>query len=156
MVNKILLIAFATVTLSVSVCYPRLFLENNFLENFITFEVLNVLAVILTVTLASVANIHLSLNRIVRAAFRDREKGEHFASQVRKEINQNSWVLLFLFAASCVILFIKGHFENNGAALAVTNALMIIVIAAHLFVLYDIYSTVYKLVPAEGSFGGSK
>ena len=61
----ILLIAFCAGSVTISVVRPDFLGDDNiFLKNFVNHEFLNILGLILAITLASVANIHLAFNRI--------------------------------------------------------------------------------------------
>lgn len=127
---------------------PGLFGENKFLEAFVTFEILNILAVIVTVTLASVAHIHITLNRIFKKLFRNTPNGIKKIQSVRKEINQNAWFLMLLFGACCLLLFVKGACEYIWIK-SLTNGLASVILLANILVLYDIHSTIYKCVQLE-------
>ncbi|PYF04492.1 hypothetical protein BJ122_103146 [Rhodopseudomonas faecalis] len=143
-------IAMITVALCATFAEPEFFAKNAFLGSFITFELLNILAVILTVTLASIANIHLSLNRIVRAAFKDRAKGTEAANRVRSEINQNGWLLFWLFIAACGLLFLKGAYEAPTVfVLSFVHSFGLIVLLTNLLVLCDTYQVIYQIVKME-------
>lgn len=137
-----------TIAIAGSICSPAFFAKNGFLSAFITFELLNLLAVILTITLASIGNIHLSLNRIARIAFKDPVQGNLHASEVRREINQNGWMLFYLFILSCGLLFLKGATENE-TVIALVNSLGLVILLTNLLVLYDIYQVIFNLVRAE-------
>lgn len=65
MIKIIILVALAAVLAVACICQPSLLSENTILNGLMNHEVLALMAVILTVTLASVANIHLAINRIV-------------------------------------------------------------------------------------------
>ena len=60
----ITLIVLAGVTVSVSVCSPKLLVENRFLQDFIENQILNILAVIMTISIASIATIHIWFNEL--------------------------------------------------------------------------------------------
>lgn len=157
MTKIIIVIAMITVALSATFCMPDFFGKNEFLKSFVTFELLNILAVILTVTLASIANIHLSLNRIVRTAFKDRAKGSARAEVVRREINQNGWLLFWLFIGACLLIFVKGALGEppNIHWLSFVHSFGLVLLFTSLLVLFDIYQVIYALVRIEGASGSS-
>ncbi|WAB77215.1 hypothetical protein [Rhodopseudomonas palustris] len=143
-------IAMITVALCATFSTPEFFAKNTFLSSFITFELLNILAVILTVTLASIANIHLSLNKIVRAVFKDRAKGTEAANRVRREINQNGWLLFWLFIAACGLLFFKGAYETPPVfVLSFVHSFGLVLLLTNMLVLCDIYQVIYQIVNME-------
>jgi hypothetical protein len=155
MTNIFIVIAMLTISISGTICAPEFFGANEFLKSFITFELLNVLAVIVTVTLASIANIHLSLNRIVRSAFRDKRVGQARSAVVRREINQNGLLLAGLFFAACAALFLKGAQPNDIYVLSFVHSLGLTILLTNLLVLYDTYAVIYSLVKLEGQLPSS-
>lgn len=147
-----IVIGMVVVALSATFCAPQFFGSNKFLSAFITFELLNILAVILTVTLASIANIHLSLNRIVRAAFKDKTKGKARADAVRREINQNGWLLLWLFIVACCLVFLKGGLDDNDIrGFSFVHSIGLVLLLTSLLVLCDIYQVIYAIVRIDTS-----
>jgi hypothetical protein len=57
MIKIIIVLCMITAGISATVCTPEFFGKNEFLKGFITYELLSILAIIMTVTLASIANI---------------------------------------------------------------------------------------------------
>lgn len=153
MTKIVIVIAMVTVALSATFCMPEFFAKNEFLKSFVTFELLNILAVILTITLASIANIHLSLNRIVRSTFKDRVKGSRHAEVVRREINQNGWMLFWIFVGACALLFVKGALVDTTDVrwLSFVHSFGLVLLLTSLLVLLDIYQVVYAVVKLEGN-----
>lgn len=150
MVKWTVLIGFLAVASAAAVCMPEIFTTNRFINGLLNHEILNIMAVILTVTLASVANIHLSLNRIIEKSFVGRiEDGKKAAAQVRSEINTNAWLLCYIFAFSCIVLFLIGGDPENANLKAFLAAIMLTALLAYILILYDIYAVVYKLAAAE-------
>lgn len=146
----VIVIAMIAVALSGTFCAPEFFAKNSFLASFVTYEMLNILAVILTVTLASIANIHLSLNRIVKMNFKDRAKGAARASAVRREINHDGWLLFWLFIIACGLIFLKGAFEPSDLRImSLVNSLGLVVLLTSLLVLCDIYQVIYTIVQID-------
>ena len=150
MTSIFIVVSMVTIAISATICVPTFFGSNDFLKAFITFELLNVLAVIVTVTLASIANIHLSLNRIARLAFTDKPTARNRAAIVRREINQNGWALAVLFVIACALLFLKGAKPENIYVLSIVHSLGLTILLTNLLVLYDIYAVIYSLVRLEG------
>lgn len=152
MTKLAIVVGMITVAISATFCVPDFFGKNAFLSAFITFELLNILIVILTVTLASIANIHLSLNRVARLKFKDRAKGAAHADEVRREINQNGWLLFWLFVISCVLVFFKGSLPVNSPNvywLSFVHSMGLVILFTSLLVLYDIYQVIYSLVKID-------
>ena len=99
-----ILIFFAVLFGSIVVCEPQWLSNNAFLNGFVSHEILALKAVILTVTLASVANIHLALNRIVVSRFGSQASLTEAAKSVKKEINDNAWYIFWGFIATIFAL----------------------------------------------------
>lgn len=152
MVKAILLTAVAIFLASTTVCMPNLFGENAFLQGFVTHEILALMAVILTVTLASVANIHLSLNRIVITKFSTRKEMVEAAQSVKKELSDNAWYIFWGFAAVIILLIAKGISKNLFLQSAV-NAACIWVLLVYILCMYDIYRVVFGLTKLELELG---
>jgi hypothetical protein len=151
MTNIIAVLCMITVSIAATFCAPEFFGKNRFLDGFITYELLGILAIIMTVTLASIANIHLALNRIIRTAFKDKVKGAAHANVVRREINQNGWALVVLFVVACVLLFVKGWPPSeNIYVLSFVHSMGIVLLFTNILILCDIYQVIFAVVRLEG------
>lgn len=153
--NKVVLIIFLVIliltVLALSYFIPDFLAGNKFLEAFVTFEILNLLAVIVTVTFASVANIHLSLNKLVMGLkWNDENTRERVTEAVRKELNDDSKLLLLLFLATILMLFAKGANPPTEFISAI-HGLTMVILLANIVVLYEIYSAVFKLAKLEAA-----
>jgi hypothetical protein len=152
MINITVVACMIAVSIAASIYSPSVFAKNDFLGHFITYELLGILAVILTVTLASIANIHLSLTRLVRMAFKNKAEGMRRANDVRREINQNGWTLVILFVVACVLLFVKGWPEQkNLYIMSLVNAFGITILFTYILVLCDTYQVIFAIVSVEGN-----
>lgn len=148
---KIIVLALSlAVVLSISACRPAVLGDNAFLSAFVSHELLAMLVVMITITFASVANIHLSINRVIAATFSDNPaKGEASAKPLRSELNQNAWLLFALFPFEVVVLFVKGALPKEPTALALTHGVSLVVLLASVLILYDIYRVAFALVASE-------
>lgn len=90
---------------TISIVTPNILSENGFLVNFINHEILNILAVIVTVTLVSITQVHLEFGRIER-----RYKENVFAG-ARRELNQTTWALGSSFVLALIALILKGGLD---------------------------------------------
>ncbi|WP_152485771.1 hypothetical protein [Euryhalocaulis caribicus] len=145
-----IIIAAATVVSVLTVCHPSVLAGNKFLDEFVSHEILALLIVILTITLASIGNIHLTLTRMV-SRFESRAEGELAAKPARDEINSSGWSLLYAFGLCTVALLIKGGAESNIYAQSGVNGVALVILLFNLLVLKDIYDTVYDLVKEDGA-----
>jgi len=112
------------VTMLISFFSPLTISSNGFLDDFIGSQLLSLLSVILTVTLASVANIHLTLSKKTNEITDHKKKAaaKKAAGEARVEINSNALGLFVTFLFALVLLIIDGH-----------------------FILYDIYQSMFRL-----------
>src|SRR5690606_20238008 len=116
---------------------------------FISHEAVAVLIVILTITLASVANIHLALSRINRNLLRIGVTATVEIRAARRELNQNAWTLFWAFIACGGLLLIKGQWTSDLTILSFVHGGVLVIFAINLLALHDIYSAIYRLVTFE-------
>lgn len=140
---------------SVVVAHPDWLSKNTLLATMMTHELISILVVILTVTLASVANIHLAITRMTMSSQGDRDVVRLVASEVRKEINDNAWTIFWSFVAAILVLIWKGAFPNNEFIVAACHAIGLIVVMLNVLVLHDLYRATFKLAAADPSGPGS-
>lgn len=150
-----LLCFFAAIVGSISVCEPAWLAKNGFLLNLMTHELLGLLVVILTITFASVANIHLAISRMVSRAA-NRSAAGAAANSVRREINSNAWTIFAAFLVALASLVLKGAFQDNDHVVAVAHAVGLTVIALNVLVLHDIYRSIFGLAAADTALDQSE
>ncbi|CDX17669.1 conserved membrane hypothetical protein [Mesorhizobium plurifarium] len=143
----------AIVTLSsfsVAVLKPEWLAKNTFLASLVSYELVSILIVILTVTMASVANIHLALGRLKKSLA---DKGVDIGEQIsgaRRELSENAWYLFGSFCILLVDLLFKGSLEPESIFwIAMTHAIAIVILTVNLAILYDIYISVYMLTSLD-------
>lgn len=141
---------FAMMFFSMTMFDPNILASNTFLDKFVGAELIALLSLILTITLASVANIHLALNRIIKDNFKDVKAGYAAAMPVRREINSNAWLLFVLFIFSVAAIVMHGWFSENIYLESFVYGIELIVLVLNICVLYDIYRSVYELVEIGG------
>lgn len=146
MVKICTLIAFALFFAVTSLCQPHIFANNTFLIGFINHEVLALLAVILTVTLASVANIHLTMNRLISSRFYNNPVMISAGKEVKKELRENCWILFWGFFAAVVILVIKGSAPETDVSHSILNTLVLWILVLYILCMYDVYQVVFGIV----------
>lgn len=150
MIKWCIIIISTGIVLVLSICEPNFLAENNFLVKFASEGAVALLAVILTVTLASVANIHLTINRIIAKAYASNpSKGIAAAEPARKEINENAWVLIIVFFLALAAIFIGGV-DGIGINLkSIVHGAVVLFLIINVIVLYDIYKATFDLSRAE-------
>lgn len=145
----VLLIFGVAVVLTLSAFCPKILAENKFLVGFVTYEIMSFLIVIVTVTFASVANIHLSISKtqagVSDEAVRKRLE-EQFARPLRDDTRSSAWLLFWSMVICAIALLIKGQFPTEQHVVSAVHGVAILVLITNAVVLYDIYETVFALV----------
>lgn len=157
MVNKVTgLIAFALFVAVATIYKPEFLGTNTFLTGFVNHEILALMAVILTITLASVANIHMSLNALILRRFRNNPEIRKVALDVKTEMNDNAWLIIWGFLITVIVLVTKGCFEaSNHLAQSIANGIALWLFLLYFLCLYDIYRVVFGIVQLELEVGNS-
>lgn len=153
MAKVFFLMALATFIASVVVCRPHWLAENAFLKGFVNHEVLALMSVILTVTLASVANIHMALNRIVARRFGGNSELKIAASEVKREIKDNAWYIFWAFVLTIIVLLVKGLNMGNQLIVAISNGIVVWAMFLFIVCMYDIYKVIFGIVDLEMEVG---
>ena len=66
-------IASGVICIGLTAFFPAILAGNEFLRNYVTHEILSLLSVTMTITFASVANIHLSITKSLRSSIKDQK-----------------------------------------------------------------------------------
>ena len=138
----VIILIVAGILAYVTLCRPVIIAENQFLDNFINHELLNILAIIMTVTAASAANIHLVFNRAEEAI-----KEQGYFDGARKEINHNVFFLIGTFIATVLILIVRSHFLDSVTLESCFNSLCLIFLLINILALIDTTRTVFAITP---------
>lgn len=135
-----ILIGLATVLLAISFCQPYLLNDrNSFLKEFISEQLLATLGIILTVTLASAASLHLELNKL------EDQTNKKF-TRTRRSVRRSAYSLLALFAAATLLVIVKPLLPSPPPYnAAVANTFAILILYFNLSVLYDLTRTVFAI-----------
>lgn len=137
---RITLIVVAGVLAATVIARPAWISDNNtFLRNFVNHEYLNVLGVILAITLASLAQAHLSLNRM------EEQRGYEFLDDTRKEIKDAAFWLIGLFVLAFILTMAKPLVCQTETASAIVNALAILILTFYILILADVTMAVFDL-----------
>ena len=130
----------SVIVIVLSVRNPIFLVENQFLKNFINHELLNILAVIATVTAASAANIHFAFNRLEETIGKPGD-----FKDARKEIYYGVYLLIGLLLAAIVILIIRSFAIDNIYIVSLLNGTGLIFLLINILVLIDVTSTVFSI-----------
>ena len=138
------LIGLMTVLLSISAWSPYYLSDdgNSFLRGFINHEFLSILGVIVTITLASAANIHLELNKL------QDQVGKPF-SRARAGICRSAYSLIIIFALGVVLVIVKPFTVSSQKLTAAANSAAIVIMFFSLSVLVDLTRTTFKIPAAS-------
>ena len=113
--------------------------SNGFMKKFMTHEILNIFGVILAITLASAAQIHLEFNRL------EERWGSRKLEKARDEIKQGSIFLVIVFGLSVVLLILKSILDSYERLQAGFNGFLLLLLLANMFTLLDMLNTVFVI-----------
>ena len=147
-----ILFAFIAIVGALAVSRPSTLADNRFLKALMGPDLVAVLIVMLTITFASVANMHLSISRMVAAA-PNRAAAAEAAGRVRGQLNSNAWTIFWAFLVALVALFLNGEFPTEPTIQAITTAVCLVVILLNGLVMHDIYRSIFMLVANEPQAG---
>ena len=118
---------------------PHTLAYNNFLDSFIGVEILALFSVIVTITFASVENIHLYLCKMEG----DLGKAGCFKN-TRSEVNKNIYAMVVMLLISIITLIIKGG-EASTVCLSIIHGTHLLILLTYIIILLDIYSLITKM-----------
>jgi hypothetical protein len=141
----VFLIVLSGVFVAMSVCEPGILAKNKFLEGFINQEILSIMAVIMTISIASIATIHIWFNEL------EDKHGKKVFGSARKEINQAAFYFIGLFLAQLLCLIVRSLpiFDGSTTALSLFNGGSVILLLCSVLTLLDIMGVVRALTPAD-------
>jgi hypothetical protein len=106
--------------------------ENQFLVDFVNHEYINVLAVIVTVSMVSVVQIHLEYTRIER----------HFKMKVfgyaRRTVNSSAAILVFLLAFAFVVSFMRAQVSDDLVSVSMAHTIALLTILEGMFIMLSV------------------
>lgn len=153
-----ILFAFIAIAGSTAVVRPVVLADNKFMHSLMGPDLVSVLVVVLTVTFASIANVHLSISRLVAKA-QDQATATRVALLARDELNSNAWSLFWAFLVALIALFVNGEFPADKLIDALTTAVCLTVVLFNGLVMHDLYRSIFLLASnageEEGSLSGS-
>jgi hypothetical protein len=135
----------SAVCLVLAIATPWVFDDktNTFLRGFVNHELLNFLGIIVTITLASAANLHLELNKNEERAGR---RG-FVETRLRLRRSVGSLIAMLLFAVVLVVAkpLIALAYPTESIAVALPNAIAVLIVIFNVLVLIDLTYTIFKL-----------
>lgn len=137
------LLVLAALFVGLSVCAPSFLATNQFLDEFVNHEYINVLAVIVTVSLVSVTQIHLEYSRIER-----RFKIRVF-QDARRTVNIGAMLLTSMLLLAFVISIVRAAVGGDEQMLSLVHGAALLTVATSVFIMYDLVRVVYVLAADE-------
>ena len=127
----------------ISICAPsHLSNQNAFLSDFVGPQFLSILGVILAITLASVANLHLAFNRIEEV---HKKRGAFIKS--RQNLKKAASWLIGLFIAGTAVVVVKPIAAHSDVSEALFNSASLIILLCHILILISLTELVFKIEP---------
>ncbi len=116
--------------------------QNKFMLDFVGSQFLAILGTILAITLASIANIHLELNKI-----EERFGVEGGLEKTRRNLRQNAAWLIGLFVAGIMVVAIKPLVSSTALGGPVANLSALFILLFHILQLTSIMQLVFQIPP---------
>lgn len=137
------LIAFCVLVLIVSLNAPELLSDkNSFLVNFVNHELLAVLGVILAITLASAAQLHLTFNQIEESYH---QKGG--LARTRARVHSAAYWLIGSFATAVVLVVVKPLLAGPAWAQSLFNGAALFILLCNILILISITQQTFLIEP---------
>ena len=131
----------------VSLCSPWVLSDNNdFLRGFVNHELLSFLGVLVTITLASAANLHLSLNQLEENGI----GSDDALAPSRASIKKSAYSLVVVMILAVVLVVAKPLVVRGAAsevAAALFNGIAILLVLFGVLVLGDLTKMAFLLGP---------
>ena len=150
MISYGIVIAWVLFVAIIAACNPYILANNEFINGFVGGDLLNLLAVIMTITFASIANLHLTISRLIGANFKENiADGQKKAAALRGQLNTNAWLLFWVFALAVLCSIAKGMSAKYPALLAIFNGGALGALLVQVLVFHDIYSTLFGIASSD-------
>jgi hypothetical protein len=140
----IALIGAIVIVVVLSVCMPAVLAGNAFLNGFVTHEILAMMAVIMTISMTTIATIHIWFNEL------EQKHDKKVFGKARKEINQSAFYFIWIFVIQLGVLIARSLpvFESS-VATSLFNGASVILLLCTVVTLVDIMGVVRSLTPEE-------
>lgn len=117
--------------------------SNQFFDDFVGADFLSIMGIIVTITLASAANMYIEVNR-----FEEKRPTVDF-TRTRDALRTSAFFLVSFFAASFIIVVLKSYASPFSPWTAYLNTTSMLVIGYAILTLYDIADAAFSLPPAK-------
>lgn len=140
-ISRCLFISLTSVLFIFSIVTPwALDSDNSILDNFISQGgLLSFLGVLVTITLAWTANLHLELNKM------ENKVNSEVFKKTRQAIKKSSYSMIISLVVAIVLISVKSLFPDTGISQAMVNSLNLLLVFFDILVLIDITQTVFAI-----------
>lgn len=137
-----ILICFAALMLALSACYPSAISDkNDFLHHFVNQELLALLGIIITITLASAASLHLEFNKI------EERHQKRALTGTRAKVKQAANCLIILFLVSVALVVCKPLLAETEHIQAVFNGAALFILLWNILLLTELTLAAFDIKP---------
>ena len=127
-----------------SIFQPVYLDDNNiFLKDFVGSNFLSVMGVLVTITLASAANLHIELRKMEAAA------GKDFLSGTRGRVKLSAFSLIWLLGLSILAVFLKPILPQASISLALINGFCLLLLLFGVLVIADLTKLAFRVSPND-------
>jgi|SRR5450631_3900753 hypothetical protein len=115
--------------------------QNTFMHHFVNHELLALLGIIMTITLASAASLHLEFNKI------EEKFQKHGLTNTRRGVMQGAYGLIFGFLLAMALVVFKPLLPHSEGAEAVVNGLALIILLFNVLILLELTQLAFAIKP---------
>lgn len=118
--------------------------KNSFLKGFVNQELLGFLGVVVTITLASAANLHLELNKL------EEQIKKRVFNETRNAVKMSAYSLIKMLLLALVIVVSKPLIvitDDYLISSSFLNGAALLIVFANILILADLMQTAFKLEP---------
>ena len=139
-ISYVIIISFGAIVVMVALSFPELLSNrNSFLSNFVGPNLLSILGVILAITLASIGQVHLSLNRIE----------EHYKRRAfhktRSGLQNAAYWLIALFMICIMAIYLKSTLPQIDWIEAILNGAALLILLWYMLILISIVQMTFAI-----------
>ena len=150
MIKFIIIVAYLAFVAISTIARPQFLAKNEFIDKVSTYEMLTILGVILTISMASIVNIHFGISKIVAKCYSDNiELGQAKATDSRNELNSSASFLMGAFLLAVVALVVKSETLNNIFCRSALNGFVLGTLLLMILVMYDLNRAIFKLAASD-------
>lgn len=136
------LIAWATIWIVVVVAAPWALSDKNaFLAGFVNEQFLSFMGVVVTITLASAANLYIELNKL------EDKLDDAIFNGTKADVRHSAYMLIATLVASVVLVVVKPLVICGERSAAIVNGLGLTILLVAILILIDLTQAAFSLDP---------